>query len=128
MAGGTATRSPETGRQRLAWCLSAFPHPVTNVSSRSGFAASAGNRTVPQEFSSSQGEWTMEQPGLDNRHRDKNGQIARKHGNTLISTLRRTYGPSFGQGYPDDAQLIDILHQLDEPSLSKLVHDVHGER
>jgi hypothetical protein len=31
------------------------------------------------------------QPGLDNRHRDKNGEIARKHGNTLISTLRKTY-------------------------------------
>jgi hypothetical protein len=32
----------------------------------------------------------MEQPGLDG-HRDKNGR-ARKHGNTLISTLRGTYG------------------------------------
>ena len=36
----------------------------------------------------------MEQPGLDNRHRDKNGQIARKHGNALIATLRQTYGTS----------------------------------
>jgi len=26
----------------------------------------------------------MQQPGLDNRHRDKNGTIAGKHGNTLI--------------------------------------------
>jgi hypothetical protein len=25
---------------------------------------------------------TMQQPGLDNRHRDKNGEISRKHGNT----------------------------------------------
>jgi len=70
----------------------------------------------------------MEQPGLDNRHRDKNGQIARKHGNTLISTLRRTYGPSFAKNCPDEAQLVDVLHQLDEPSLSKLAHDVHGRR
>jgi hypothetical protein len=29
------------------------------------------------------------QPGLDNQHRDKNGEIARKHGNTLIGTLRK---------------------------------------
>jgi hypothetical protein len=29
----------------------------------------------------------MQQPGLDNRHRDKNGEISRKHGNTLIRTL-----------------------------------------
>ena len=34
----------------------------------------------------------MKEPGLDNRHRDKNGQISRKHGNALISTLRKIYG------------------------------------
>jgi hypothetical protein len=27
------------------------------------------------------------------RHRDKNGEISRKHGNTLVGTLRKTYGP-----------------------------------
>ena len=37
----------------------------------------------------------MKQPGLDQRHRDKNGEIDKKHGNTLISTLRQTYGPNF---------------------------------
>jgi hypothetical protein len=34
----------------------------------------------------------MKEPGLDNRHRDKNGEISKKHGNTLISTLRQTMG------------------------------------
>jgi hypothetical protein len=29
---------------------------------------------------------------LDVQHRDKNGEISRKHGNTLIGTLRKTYG------------------------------------
>jgi hypothetical protein len=37
-------------------------------------------------------ESTMEQPGLDHRHRDKNGEISRKQGNTSIRTLRRHYG------------------------------------
>jgi hypothetical protein len=69
----------------------------------------------------------MKQPGLDNRHRDRNGQIARKHGNTLISTLRRTYGQSFARDCPEDAKMIDVLHELDEPSLTQLVHDVHGK-
>jgi len=32
---------------------------------------------------------------IDTRHRDKNGEISRKHGNTLIRTLRNTYGPDF---------------------------------
>jgi hypothetical protein len=66
----------------------------------------------------------MEQPGLDNRHRDRNGQIARKHGNTLISTLRKIYGPRFAADCHGDARLDEVLHQLDEPSLTKLVHDV----
>ena len=47
----------------------------------------------------------MQQPGLDNRHRDKNGTIARKHGNTLIRTLRETYGPGFAPGCDPNAKL-----------------------
>jgi hypothetical protein len=35
----------------------------------------------------------MKQQGLDDRHRDKNGEISREHGNTLIGTLRKGYGP-----------------------------------
>jgi hypothetical protein len=29
---------------------------------------------------------------IDTRHRGKTGEISRKHGNTLIRTLRKTYG------------------------------------
>jgi hypothetical protein len=35
---------------------------------------------------------------IDTRHRDKSGEISRKHGNTPIRTLRNTYGPSFSIG------------------------------
>jgi hypothetical protein len=68
----------------------------------------------------------MQQPGLDNRHRDKNGQISRKHGNTLIRTLRETYGPGFAPNCNPNAKLSDCLDQIDEASLSKLVHDSVG--
>jgi len=34
----------------------------------------------------------MQQPRLHDRHRDKNGEISRKHGNTLVRTLRKIYG------------------------------------
>lgn len=68
----------------------------------------------------------MKQPGLDQRHRDKNGEIDRKHGNTLISTLRETYGPNFAPGIAGNTKLSDALHILDEPSLSKLVRDIKG--
>ena len=65
----------------------------------------------------------MKQPGLDQRHRDKNGEISRKHGNTLVGTLRRTHGEDFAHGFRDNDKLADVLHALDEPSLSKLVRD-----
>jgi hypothetical protein len=58
------------------------------------------------------------------RHRDKNGQMSRKHGNTLIRTLRKHYGIDFGVGCDDHEKLSDVLHRLDEPSLSKLVRDL----
>jgi hypothetical protein len=65
----------------------------------------------------------MEQPGLHGRHRDRNGEIGRKHGNTLVSTLRMVYGPSFAAGADPSEKLSDVLVEMDEPSLSRLVHD-----
>lgn len=64
------------------------------------------------------------QPGLDNRHRDKDGEIAKKHGNTLVSTLRQTYGAEFAPGRSGDEKLKDLLHDLDEPSLTHLIRDL----
>jgi hypothetical protein len=61
--------------------------------------------------------------GLDNRHRDKNGEISRKHGNTLVSTLRKIYGPSFAADFQPHQTLSAVLEKLDEPSLSKLIKD-----
>ena len=65
----------------------------------------------------------MQQPGLHGRHRDKNGEISRKHGNTLVSTLRKIYGPSFAPGAQSGEKLSEVLVGMDEPSLTKLVHD-----
>jgi hypothetical protein len=67
----------------------------------------------------------MKQPGLDNRHRDKNGEISKKHGNTLISTLRERYGKDFAPSFAGHLSLSEVLQALDEPSLSKLVRDLH---
>ena len=62
----------------------------------------------------------MDQPGLDHRHRDKNGEISRKHGNTKLSTLRETYGPNFAKGFDGNMTLGQVLHIVDEPSLRQL--------
>jgi hypothetical protein len=54
----------------------------------------------------------MKQPGLDQRHRNKNGEISRKHGNTLIATLRQSYGQHFALGIEGHKKLEDVLHIL----------------
>ena len=40
------------------------------------------------------------QPGLDNRHRDEDGDIHRKRSDTLVKSLRRIYGDDFLRGIP----------------------------
>ena len=69
----------------------------------------------------------MEQPGLHGRHRNKDGEISKKHGNTTVATLRKIYGLSFAQGASANETLRDVLVEMDEPSLTKLVQDhEHG--
>ena len=45
---------------------------------------------------------------LDKRVREKSGEIDRKHGNTLVGTLRKTYGLSFAEGHRSDKMLKKI--------------------
>jgi hypothetical protein len=63
----------------------------------------------------------MKEPDLHKRHRDKNGELSKKHGNTLVSTLRQTYGQGFAPGQSGDEKLSEVLHNLDITSLSQLV-------
>jgi len=68
-------------------------------------------------------ESNMSKAGLDNRHRNKDGEISDKHGNTLIRTLRKVYGQSFAAGYPETEKLSEVLLQLNQTSLSQLRRD-----
>jgi hypothetical protein len=63
----------------------------------------------------------MQGNGARDRRRDKDGPIAKQHGDTLIRILRQTYGPGFAPDCDLDAKLSDCLETLDEPSLSQLV-------
>ena len=65
----------------------------------------------------------MSKAGLDNRHRNKDGEIGHKHGNTLVGTLRKIYGQGFAAGYPPTEKLSDVLAYLNETSLSQLRRD-----
>jgi hypothetical protein len=50
------------------------------------------------------------------------GEINRKHGDTLVVTLRRIYGRSFAKDEADTATRAEAPHDLDEPSLSNSDH------
>ncbi len=65
----------------------------------------------------------MSKAGLDNRHRNKDGEISHKHGNTLVRTLRKIYGQGFAAGYPETQTLSEVLLHLNETSLSQLRRD-----
>src|SRR5258708_26626331 len=68
-------------------------------------------------------ESSMSKAGLDDRHRNKDGEISHKHGNTLIGTLRKVYGQGFAAGYPEAEKLSEVLLQLNQTSLSQLPRD-----
>jgi hypothetical protein len=61
------------------------------------------------------------QPGLDGRHRDVDGRISEKHGNTRVDSLRETYGEGFAPGVRGDAHLRTVLDRTGARSLSDLL-------
>jgi hypothetical protein len=60
------------------------------------------------------------QPGLGHRHRDDG--IHNKRNDTLVSTLRETYGPDFAKGYRSTATLGMVLETEGVDSLSQLLN------
>jgi hypothetical protein len=61
--------------------------------------------------------------GLDQRCRDNDGEIRQKRGDTLVKTLRKTYGPDFAPGVRSDTRLDTLPERKGGESLSKLVQD-----
>jgi antitoxin HigA-1 len=59
--------------------------------------------------------------GLDSRTRDRDGEIRHKRGDTLVGTLRETYGADFAKGYRSDAKLGAVLKKEKAENLSSLV-------
>jgi hypothetical protein len=68
-------------------------------------------------------ESSMSKAGIDNRHRDHDGEISHKHSNTLVRALRKIYVQGFAAGYPETEKLSEVLLQLNETALSQLRRD-----
>jgi hypothetical protein len=60
-------------------------------------------------------------PGLDDRCRDRDGEIRRKNGATRVATLRQTYGEQFAPGVRSDMKLDTLLDRRGASSLSELL-------
>jgi hypothetical protein len=65
------------------------------------------------------GHGSKKKGGLDGRHRDKDGEISSKHGNTKVGTLRKQYGDDFAKGRRSDMMLKTLLGE----SKSKSLHE-----
>jgi hypothetical protein len=63
--------------------------------------------------------------GLDGRHRDKGGQIDKKHGNTEIRSLRKKYGAHFAEGRRSDMMLKTLLAETGSASLHAYLRQHH---
>lgn len=59
--------------------------------------------------------------GLDDRCRNEGGETRQKNGNTLVRTLRKSYGEDFAAGHRSDMKLSTLLERERAHSLSELV-------
>jgi len=65
--------------------------------------------------------------GLDGRHRDTDGRISEKHGNTRVDTLRETYGDDFLAGQRGDKHLETVRAETGK-SLSQLIREFESNK
>jgi hypothetical protein len=63
--------------------------------------------------------------GLDGRHRDKNGQIERKHGNTKIKNLKPDH-PELRNFHNEDT-LGEVRVRYNVDSLDALIRKLRGQ-
>lgn len=59
--------------------------------------------------------------GLDDRMRDRDGEIRKKRSDTKVETLRKTYGDDFAKGYRSDTQLGTVLRKEGLNTLDQLL-------
>ncbi len=62
--------------------------------------------------------------GLDGRA-EEHGKISRKHGNTRVDTLRKTYGEHFAAGRRGDLHLATLLKETGSESLHEYLRRHH---
>jgi len=64
--------------------------------------------------------------GLDDRMRDRDGEIRKKRSDTLVSTLREEYGADFAKGYRPNTKLGAALKREGVETLDQLLRKSRG--
>jgi hypothetical protein len=59
--------------------------------------------------------------GIAGRYRDDSGELRQKRSDTLVGTLRQTYGGDFAKGYRGNEKLSTVLRKEKVESLSGLI-------
>lgn len=70
----------------------------------------------------------MSETGLDGRHRDDDGRIDQKRSDTLIASLRGTYGADFAPGWDGRRTLGELLSSTGAASLSQYLRERSARR
>jgi uncharacterized protein (DUF4415 family) len=66
--------------------------------------------------------------GLGSRHRDYTGEVLRWRSDTLVGTLRQTYGESFLSGYREDTKLGNVMRKEGARTLSELIRKTSSDK
>lgn len=96
-------------------------HDVAVVTRDRGQEISQRVRPATEGARDNEAEIRHRRTGLDNRCRDNEGEIRHKRSDTLVRTLRGTYGPDFARGYPSDTKLGTLLKSEKASTLSDLL-------
>jgi hypothetical protein len=64
--------------------------------------------------------------GLDDRMRDRDGQIRKKRSDTQIGMLPKDHGPDFVKGYRSDAHLGTVLNKEGLETLEQPLEKKHA--
>jgi hypothetical protein len=92
---------------------------ATIFARRGGQATSEAKRTSARA-NGRKGGRPRKAPAFDSRQRDRDGEIRQKRSDTLVGTLRRTYGEDFAPGYRSDAKLGTVLKKEGVETLDQL--------
>jgi hypothetical protein len=92
--------------------------------SRGGKATSMAKRSSAQT-NGRKGGRPRKAKGLENRQRDRDGEVRHKRSDTRVETLRKTYGDNFAPGYRSDTKLSTVLRKEHVDTLDQLLKRRH---